>query len=153
MAHFQLAREVGGITFETSGLVHEAYLKLVDQEEISRQGRGYFFGAAARAMRQVLVDAARRRRRLKRGSGERPLPLDETRLVLDGFAAEILDLEEAMEQLMAEFPRQAKVVECRFYAGLSVEETALALESSTRTVKRDWALARAFLFNALGSPC
>ena len=134
---------------QTTGLVHEAYLKLVDQTRVPKNGRAYFFGAAARAMRQVLVDAARHRKRLKRGGGQRPLTLDENVLGIDGFAAEVLDLEEALENLAVEFPRQAEVVECRFYGGLSVGETAGVLEVSPRTVKGDWALARAWLFAAL----
>lgn len=149
LAHGQLVREHGRVTLQTTGLVHEAYLKLVDHSQVSKNGRAYFFGAAVRAMRQVLVDAARHRNRQKRGSGVRPLTLDESVLAIDGFAAEVLDLEEALQGLAVDFPRQAKVVECRFYGGLSVEETAEVLSVSSRTVKGDWALARAWLFATL----
>jgi len=152
LARRQLARERGGITLDTTGLVHEAYLKLVDQSRVSARGRAYFFGAAARAMRQVLVDAARRRNRVKRGGGVRPITLEESLIQADGFAADILDLEDALEQLAAEYPRQARVVECRFFGGLTVEETAAALGVSERTVKGDWALARAWLFTAMKKP-
>jgi RNA polymerase sigma factor (TIGR02999 family) len=129
--------------------VHEAYLKLVDQTQVPLKSRGYFFAAAARAMRQVLVDAARRRGRLKRGGGEVPLDLEDFQVSVDDFAAEMRDLDEALGRLAGLFPRQARVVECRFFGGLSVEETAEALELAPRTVKRDWSLARAWLYREL----
>ena len=153
MAHRHLAREHRQRTLNTTGLVHEAYLKLVDQSRAPVKSRGYFFAAVARAMRQVLVDAARRRGRLKRGEGEAPLNLDDFQVAVDDFAAEVHDLDEALEGLATHFPRQARVVECRFFGGLSVEETAEALELAPRTVKRDWALARAWLYRKLrGEP-
>jgi RNA polymerase sigma factor (TIGR02999 family) len=149
MAHRQLARERRQRTLSTTGLVHEAYLKLVDETRAPVRSRAYFFAAAARAMRQVLVDAARRRNRLKRGSGEAPLDLADFQVAVDGFAADLRGLDEALTRLAALFPRQARVVECRFFGGLSVEETAEALELAPRTVKRDWSLARAWLFREL----
>ena len=149
MAHRHLAREHRQRTLNTTGLVHEAYLKLVDQTRVPVKSRAYFFAAAARAMRQVLVDAARRRGRVKRGGGEAPLDLDDFQVAVDDFAAELRDLDEALERLAALFPRQARVVECRFFGGLSVEETAEALELAPRTVKRDWSLARAWLYREL----
>ncbi|MGH9464213.1 MAG: ECF-type sigma factor [Thermoanaerobaculia bacterium] len=149
MAHRQLAHERRQRTLSTTGLVHEAYLKLVDQTQVPVKSRAYFFAAASHAMRQVLVDAARRRRRLKRGAGEAPLNLDDFQVAADDFAAELTDLDEALERLAALFPRQARVVECRFFGGLSVEETAEALELAPRTVKRDWSLARAWLYREL----
>jgi RNA polymerase sigma factor (TIGR02999 family) len=149
MAHRQLARERRHITLDTTGLVHEAYLRLVDEGRVPDQSRAYFFGAAAQAMRRVLVDAARARKRLKRGAGRDPLDLDGVQLLADGFAADLLDLDDALGKLSELFPRQARVVECRFFGGLSVEETAAALDLAPRTVKRDWALARAWLFRAL----
>jgi RNA polymerase sigma factor (TIGR02999 family) len=151
MAHRQLAREHRPRTLNTTGLVHEAYLKLVDQAQAPLKSRAYFFGAAARAMRQVLVDAARRRGRLKRGAGEAPLNLDDFQVSVDAFAAQLDDLDEALGRLAALYPRQARVVECRFFGGLSVEETAEALDLAPRTVKRDWSLARAWLFRELGT--
>jgi RNA polymerase sigma factor (TIGR02999 family) len=153
MAHRHLAREHRQRTLSTTGLVHEAYLKLVDQSQVSAKGRAYFFAAAARAMRQVLVDAARRRGRLKRGGREVPLDLEDFQVAVDDFAADLRGLDEALERLAALFPRQARVVECRFFGGLSVEETAEALALAPRTVKRDWSLARAWLYRELrGQP-
>lgn len=152
LARRQLAREHGAISLQTTGLVHEAYLKMVDQSRVSARGRAYFFGAAARAMRQVLVDAARRRNRLKRGAGQRSVTLEEALVASDCFAIEILELEDALQRLTKEYPRPARVVELRFFGGLSVEETAAVLAVSPRTVKGDWALARAWLFEAMKSP-
>lgn len=149
MAHRQLAGEAH-YTLQTTALVHEAYLKLVDDTRVLHRGRGYFFGAAARAMRQVLVDRARMRRAHKRGGGQALLSLsDAAGAHIDEFAAELVDLDEALERLAALNPRCVRVVECRFFAGLSVEQTAAALEISPRTVKYDWALARAWLHDAL----
>jgi RNA polymerase sigma-70 factor, ECF subfamily len=149
MAHRELARERRNETLQTTALVHEAYLKLVDDSRVTRRGRAYFFAAAARAMRQVLVDYARRRNAVKRGGGAQVLSLDEGQVAVDEFAAELLDLDRALEQLATLNPRHARVVECRFFAGMSVEETAESLGVSPRTVKYDWALARAWLFDAL----
>lgn len=149
MARRQLAREAGPRTLNTTGLVHEAYLKLVDQSTVALRDRRYFFGAAARAMRQVLVDAARHRKRQKRGGGERPLSLDESRIALDDYAGELMELDDALRRLAEEHPRPAAVVECRFFGGLSVEETAETLDVSPMTVKRDWVLARTWLYRAL----
>jgi RNA polymerase sigma-70 factor, ECF subfamily len=150
MAHRQLVRERHNDTLQTTGLVHEAYLKLADDTKVTRRGRAYFFAAAARAMRQVLVDRARRRNAAKRGGGVHEVSLDEEQVAVDDFVAELLDLDRALDQLAALNPRHARVVECRFFAGMSVEETAEALDVSPRTVKYDWALARAWLFDALG---
>jgi RNA polymerase sigma factor (TIGR02999 family) len=149
LARRQLAGEWRQQTLDTSALVHEAYLKLVDETVVPLKSRAYFFGAAARAMRQVLIDAARRRNRGKRGGGLAPESLDDAVLAVDGFAAEMLDLDAALSELARDFPRQASVVECRFFGGLSAEETAAALDLSQRTVKRDFALARAWLFRRL----
>jgi RNA polymerase sigma factor (TIGR02999 family) len=151
IAHRHIARERRQCTLDTTALVHEAYLKLVDQSRVPLKSRGYFFAAVARAMRQVLVDAARRRGRFKRGEGLAPVSLEDFEVAVDDFATELRDLDDALERLAAQFPRQARVVECRFFGGLSVEETAEALELASRTVKRDWALARAWLFRELGT--
>jgi RNA polymerase sigma-70 factor, ECF subfamily len=149
MAHRQLAGEHGNPTLHTTELVHEAYVRLVDDTRVTRRGRAYFFGAAARAMRQVLVDSARRRNAEKRGGGVAPVTLDEDVSAVDAYASELLDLDRALRALEERNPRHGRVVECRYFGGLSVEETAAALEVSPRTVKSDWALARAWLHAAL----
>lgn len=149
MAHRQLRRERGDHTLNTTALVHEAYLKLVDQAQVSARGQTYFFGAASRAMRQVLIDYARRRKREKRGGDQERLPLEDKFFAVEAFAAELIDLDEALDRLAALNPRHAQVVECRFFGGLSVEETARVLDVSERTVKHDWALARAWLYRTL----
>ena len=137
-------------TLSPTALVHEAYLKLVDQTWTSAEGRAYFFAAASRAMRQILVDHARRRVRTKRGGRQQAVPLEEHHLVVDEFDAELLGLDEALRQLADFEPRAVRVVECRFFGGLSVEETAETLGISVRTVKRDWLLAKAWLYRRLG---
>jgi RNA polymerase sigma factor (TIGR02999 family) len=144
-------------TLNTTALVHESYLKLVPGPSGGVHDRAHFFAIAARAMRQVLVDAARRRSADKRGGGVEVVQLDESADVVaeSGKAAsipadEILALNEALQQLQEWNPRQASVVECRVFAGLSVPETALALNISEPTVKRDWQTARAWLAHALG---
>jgi RNA polymerase sigma factor (TIGR02999 family) len=149
LAHRQLARERAGHSLQTSALVHEAYLKLADDSAVARRGRSYFFAAASRAMRQVLVDHARRKRADKRGGGADFVTLDDEAGKTDAFTAELLDLDEALSALAEQNPRHARVVECRFFGGMSVEDTAVALGVSPRTVKNDWALARAWLYDAL----
>ncbi len=149
LAHRQLAREHGQLTAQTTELVHEAYLRLVDDTRVTRRGRAYFFAAAARAMRQVLIDAARRRGAGKRGGGAASIQLDENHASVDAYAAEMLDLDRALQRLEEQSPRQVRVVECRYFGGMSIEETAAALEISPRTVKYDWALARAWLYEQL----
>ncbi len=149
LAHGYLRRERAGHTLSTTALVHEAYLKLVDQSRAPVRNRSYFFGAAVRAMRQILVDHARRRSRKKRGGDQQRVTLDEQHLQVDDLAASLLDLDQALERLSALEPRAAQVVECRFFGGLSVEETAEVLSLSTRTVMRDWIMAKAWLYRAL----
>ena len=149
MAHWQLVREHRNVTLQTTALVHEAYLKLVDDSRVTRQGRAYFFAAAARAMRQVLVDAARRRGAAKRGGGVPLMTVDWEGERVDAYASELLDLDRALEDLGLRNPRHMQVVECRFFGGMSVEETAVALDVSARTIKADWALARAWLYRVL----
>ena len=150
LARHQLSAGWRHQTLDTTGLVHEAYLKLVGSADITHRHRGYFFGAAARAMRHVLVDAARRRQSLKRGGCDRDRTLDEAMVSVDGFAAELIELDARLERLAVVYPRQANVVECRFFGGLTIEETAEALALSRRTVIRDWELARAWLYRELG---
>jgi RNA polymerase sigma factor (TIGR02999 family) len=153
LARRALRSERQGHTLSTTALVHEAYLKLVDDTRVTERGRAYFFAASARAMRQVLVDHARRRNAHKRGAGVRMVTLGDDEAAVDCFALEMLDLDRALHELAVLNPRHAQVVECRFFGGLSVEETAAALEVSPRTVKYDWNLARAWLFARLeGDP-
>lgn len=150
LAHRQLMRERADHTLRTTALVHEAYVKLVPAGEVTERGRAYFFAAAAHAMRQVLVEHARRRNAAKRGGGAAMVTLGEDDASVDAYAAELLDLDDALERLARRSPRQVKVVEYRFFAGMTVEETATALGVSHRTVESDWAMARAWLFHALG---
>jgi RNA polymerase sigma-70 factor, ECF subfamily len=153
MAQRYIADEQGGLTIQATELVHEAYLRLVDDDRVTRRGRAYFFGAAARAMRRVLIEAARRRSAGKRGGGARPVTLGEDDIRVDAYALDLLDLDRALDELERHSSRKARVVECRYFGGLSVEETAVALDVSVRTVKSDWALARAWLYSALhGAP-
>jgi RNA polymerase sigma factor (TIGR02999 family) len=154
LARRQRAGWQGDFTLDTTALVHEAWLKL-GRGDGAIHSRAHFLGVAAQAMRHILCDYARDRRRLKRGGDATRLPLDVLEGV-DGLLAlsdERLDtiaaLDEALGQLATEEPRWARVVECRFFAGLGIEETAEALDVSPATVKRDWTLARAWLFRAL----
>jgi RNA polymerase sigma factor (TIGR02999 family) len=135
-------------TLQTTGLVHEAYLRLVDQQRTTWRNRGHFFGIAAQAMRRILVDHARRRNARKRDAG-RPVTLDDD-LVPGPGPAEVLGVDEALERLGRLDARQARIVELRYFAGLSVEETASALELSPATVKREWTSAKAWLQRELG---
>ena len=138
-------------TLNTTSLVHEAYIKLVDDDRLPFDGRAHFFASAARAMRQVVVDDARAKNRAKRGGGERPAPLDAVpEIEADAPTEEVLALDEALKTFETIDPRAARVVECRYFAGLTVEETAEALGISATTVKREWAAARAWLYRALG---
>ncbi|MEM6647623.1 MAG: ECF-type sigma factor [Bacteroidota bacterium] len=136
-------------TLNTTALVHEAYLRLVDQTQLNVQDRGHFMALASRAMRFVLIDYARRRKAEKRGGGQAHHTLDDNRIAIDEQAEDLLALDEALERLAAMSERLARVVECRYFGGLSVEETAEALGSSARTVKRDWQKARLWLHREL----
>ena len=151
IAHRQLVGEQRHHTLQTTDLVHETYLRLVGDERVSQRGRAYFRGAAARAMRQVLVDAARKRNAVKRGGGISFVTLDDDANATTAFAGELVELNDALVELEKHNPRQARVVECRYFGGLGVEETAEALGVSPRTVKSDWALAKAWLFDELRS--
>lgn len=151
-AHRQLRKRRPGQTLDTSALVHDAYLKLVDQQQAGWRDRNHFMAVATLAMRQILVDTARRRRAQKRGGDEAPVTLDEGRIgQAESLAIEVLALDEALEKLSQLDPRLTKLVELRFFGGLTVEETAAVLDLSERTVKRDWRKARAFLVQQLDS--
>ena len=149
MASRRLRRDGKDLTLSPTELVHEAYLRLGDTGSVTARGRSYFFAAAAQAMRRIIVDHARRRGRRKRGGGERAITLDDAIALVDGVDVEVLDLEPGLVELAAVAERAARVVECRFYAGLSIDDTAAALGVTTRTVNRDWQFARAFLHDHL----
>ncbi len=147
LAHRQLAGEGAGHTLETDGLVHEAWLRLEGLGRVQWKDRRHLLARAARTMRRVLIDYAEQRRALKRGGGAAARPLDEALdvAVVDRHADDLHALDEALARLAELNPRHAQVVECRFFTGLSVEETADALDLSPATVKRDWTAARAWL--------
>lgn len=146
MARRRLRNERTGHTLDTTALVNEAYLKLLQHHKIEAADRVQFFAVAGNTMRRILVDYARTRKRQKRGGGQAPIPLEEVEAFLsDEQAEEVLALDEALERLAAANPRGAQVVEHRFYAGLTLEETASLLEVSAKTVQRDWIAARAWL--------
>jgi RNA polymerase sigma factor (TIGR02999 family) len=151
IARAQLRRGRPGATLGTTVLVHEVYLKMADQQRLDARDRGHFLAISAHAMRQVIADHARRRTAAKRGGHSDPLPLDEAPELADREARWLLEVDQALERLSARSPRMAQVVECRFFAGYSEEETAEALDTSLRTVQRDWMRARAWLKEELGS--
>lgn len=139
-----------GHTLQPTALVSEAYLKLIDGQERTWADRAHFMAVAARAMRQILIDHARAKAALKRGGGGRRVPIEATPGVEGPSTLDVLALDEALVQLGTLDPRQAQVVELRFFGGLSVAEVAAALGVSTRTVELDWRMARAWLSRALG---
>jgi len=146
IAHGHLRRHRSGGTLDTTGLVHEAYLKLAAQEGLDVRDRGHFLAVSARAMRQVLVDFARARAAAKRGGPEaRRVTLEDDSAAVAAQAERLLDVDRALERLRAHSDRLSRVVECRYFAGYSEEETAEALGVSLRTAQRDWLRARAWL--------
>lgn len=149
LAHNHLTRESTGRTLSTTELVHEAYLKLVDQTRVAWNGRAHFLGVAAIAMRRIVVDRARSRRRLKRGGTSARVPIESIDLSADDRAELVVALDEALDRLRDLDERQARVVECRFFGGMTEEDTAEALGIGLRTVKRDWAKARSWLYTEL----
>ncbi len=149
LAHQYMRREKRGHTLQTSALVNEAYLRLVDQSKIEWESRAHFFGIAARLMRQVLVDQARRRNFAKRGGGAIRVSLNEAAPVAQEQSANVVALDDALKSLEQIDPRQGEIVELRFFGGLSIEETADVLKVSPGTVMRDWTFARAWLRNEM----
>jgi RNA polymerase sigma-70 factor (ECF subfamily) len=145
LAGAYMRRERPDHTLQATALVHEAYFRLVDQKSVDWQNRAHFFGVAAHVMRRLLIDHARGHGREKRGGGRAEVSLDEAALVSPQQSAQLLDLDVALHRLAQLDPRQAKIVELRFFAGLSVEETAWLLNISDKTVKRDWSVAKAWL--------
>ena len=150
IAHRQLRGERAHHTLSTTGLVHEAYLRLVDQRRVDWRDRTHFFAVAARVMRRVLVDYARRRGAKKREGARDPLPLDQAVVGVDEQADLLLAIDEALSRLGELDPRLVRVVEMRFFAGLTEEETAELLGVSARTVRSDWVKAKGWLYRELG---
>jgi RNA polymerase sigma factor (TIGR02999 family) len=152
LAAQKLAQERPGQTLQATALVHEAYLRLVDVQQAQHwNSRGHFFAAAAEAMRRILINRARDRGALKRGGGWRRVDFDAITDPLATTDPDLLDLNEALEQLGRDFPQAAQVVQLRFFAGLTLEEAASALGISARTADRQWAFARAWLLRALSA--
>lgn len=145
IAHRRLRGEQSGNTLDTTALVHEAYLRLAGTAQLTFADRAHFLALAAQAMRHVLIDGAVRRKAQKRGGSRRPIALDEIPLAADARSEQLLALDDALERLALLDARRSRVVECRFFGGMSIEETAVALDISPATVKRDWTLARAWL--------
>lgn len=150
LAKAQLRGEGVGHTLSATALVHEAYLRLAEREKLSPADRRHFFAIAAQAMRRVLVDYARTRKRKKRGAGEVPISLDAGEFLSPQAADELVSLDEALERLAKANERAARVVEQRFFAGLTLDETADVMGVSMKTVQRDWLLARAWLRKEIG---
>lgn len=151
LARREMRREREGHTLDATAVVHEAYLRLAELDRISWEGRAHFFGAAATAMRRVLIGYARSRNARKRGSGVVPVPIDDVVVATMERPGDVLALDEALRRLEAVDPRQARVVECRFFAGMSIDETAEVLGISNATVRRDWTVARAWLNRELSA--
>jgi RNA polymerase sigma factor (TIGR02999 family) len=150
VAHRHMQGELTGHTLGTTALVHEAYLEMAKLNHVNWPGREYILAVASQAMRRVLVDYAVARKAAKRGGGAIAEPLDDAVAMATGRSEELLALDEALTRLAAVNDRYARVIECRFFGGMSVEETAAAMETSPATVKRDWTVARAWLNRELG---
>ncbi|MEP6819819.1 MAG: sigma-70 family RNA polymerase sigma factor [bacterium] len=149
LAHHYMGGERAGHTLQTTALVNEAYVRLIDWKNVRWQSRAHFFGVSAQLMRRILVDFARARGYQKRGGGALLVSLDEAAFVSDDKGADLVALDEALGSLAKLNDRQSKVVELRFFGGLTVDETAEVLKVSSGTVERDWSLARAWLHREL----
>jgi|SRR5215813_8765426 len=145
LAHHYMKRESPGHTLQTSALVNEAFVRLVDQKNVRWQNRAHFFGIAAQMMRRILVDYARRRSYAKRGGGARALSLDEGLIVSEERSAEVVAVHEALEELAKFDARKSQIVELRFFGGLTIDQTAEVLGVSPGTVMSDWTMAKAWL--------
>jgi len=151
LANAYLKRERDGHTLQSTALVHEAFLRLVNQHDVQWQGRAHFFGIAAQMIRRILVDHARAQRAAKRGAGAVRIELGEELAVAQQRDLDLIALDDALERLATMDGRQSRIVELRFFAGLSVEDTADVMGISTATVKREWSSARAWLFREVGA--
>jgi RNA polymerase sigma factor (TIGR02999 family) len=146
-----LRRERPGNTLQTTALIHEAYVRLVDQRNVQWQNRAHFFGIAAQLMRRILVDHARAKKRVKRGGSDVRVSLGDATVAVKGQDLDVVALDEALQRLAQIDEQQSRVVELRFFSGLTVEETAEVMHISTATVKRDWSMAKAWLHRELSS--
>jgi len=149
LAHHYMSRERAGHTLQTTAILNEAYLRLVENTQPPWQNRTHFVAATAQLMRRIMVDHARERQSLKRGGGALRVTLDEAAWVTETRSAELLALDEALESLAAQDPRKNQIVELRYFGGLTVAETAEFLKLSPRTVEREWTMAKAWLCRAL----
>lgn len=151
LAHHYMDHERPAHTLQPTALVHEAFLKLIDQTKVDWRGRSHFFAVGAEAMRRILVNYAKSRSRLKRGGGQRQIPLDEALTISLDEDEDVIAVDEALEKLATVDEQQAKIVELRFFGGLTIEETAEVLGLSKRTVEREWTACRAWLRRELAS--
>jgi len=149
MAHLYMRRERAGNTLQTSALINEAYIRLVDYNKVRWQDRAHFFAIAAQAMRRILVERARSRRRDKRGGAAQRVSLDEAADLATERAASIIALDDALTDLCAVAPRKGQIVELRYFGGLSIDQTAEILGVSSPTVQREWRAAKAWLYRAI----
>ena len=149
LARRYLAREHPGHTLQTSALINEAYIRLIDQNSVQWQNRTHFFAVAAQVIRHILIDHARAHLYAKRGGGAPRVPLDEVEVGNDQRAAELVALDDALNTLAKLDPRKSKIIELRFFGGLTIEETAEALKTSTKTVNREWRTAKAWLHHEM----
>ncbi len=151
LAHHYMSRERGGHTLQTTALINEAYLRLIDQAQVRWQNRAHFFAVSAQVMRHILVDHARKRHNAKRGGDARRVSLAEAAVVAKERTGDVIAIDEALKRLAVLDPRKSQVVELRFFGGLTIEETAEVLKVSPITVRREWTTAKAWLYKAVTS--
>lgn len=149
LAHHYMSRERPGHTLQTTALVDEAYLRLVNRKDVHWQNRAHFFAIAAQLMRSILVDHARSHAYAKRGGGARKIALEDAMVVSEERAAEVVALDDALKELASFDPQQSRIVELRFFGGATIEETAEVLALSPATIKREWSTAKAWLYREL----
>lgn len=149
VAHRQMSRERTGDSFQTTALINEAYLRLVDSTRVQPRDRGHFFAIAAQAMRHILIDRARSRRATKRGSGAQKVSLEEIADISNERAADLIALDDALTNLAQIDPRKAQIVELKYFGGMTIEEAAEVLKVSAPTVERDWKMAKIWLHREL----
>jgi len=149
LATVRMANESSNQTLQPTALVHEAWLRLTGNENVKWDGRAHFFGAAAEAMRRILIDKARRKQALRHGGGQQPLDVDEVEIAAPAKAQELLDMDEALKKFAGVDRQKAELVKLRYFVGLTLEESAQILGISTPTAKRWWAYARAWLYRQI----